>query len=390
MKILHISPSFYPATHYGGPVYTSYSLCNALVTIQGVELRVLTTDSDGPGTIPIESIPTRLPIGYDVYYCRRWFGADVAPGLFRRLYPMIKWADVVHLTAVYSPPTLPVLFMCAVIGRPVVWSPRGALQRWEGSTRPRVKSSWDNLCNFLCKSERVVLHLTSEEERLESVERIPNARAVVIRNGIELPGPNGYQQQRRKDELQLLYLGRLHPIKGVENLLQALRLLRTDARLSICGDGESDYVGRLRTMVRELGLTGRVEFHGRVEGQEKERQFREADLCVVPSFKENFCIVVAESLARGIPVIASRGTPWQRLEEMGCGFWVDNNSEALAKAVDAAATMPLLEMGNRGREWMRREYSWQTIAEQMVHQYGMLVEANEVKGRHDKRSHQAA
>jgi len=343
----------------------------------GVELRVLTTDSDGPARIPVERVPTRLPAGYDVYYCRRWFGADLAPRLFLRLHAMIKWADVVHLTAVYSPPTIPVLFFCYVMGKPVVWSTRGALQRWQGSTRTEIKGAWEKLCNSLCNSGRVVLHVTSEEESSESVKRIPNAQATVIPNGIELPKLDGVREQHQGNELRILYLGRLHPIKGIENLLRALPLLQTKARLSVCGDGDSGYQKQLRSLAHELGLNGRVQFHGRVEGQAKEQQFAEADLCVAPSFKENFCIVVAEALARGVPVVASRGTPWQRLEEMGCGLWVDNNSEELSKAIDLAASLQLVEMGQRGREWMGQEFSWQTIAEQMVEQYRLLIEANQ-------------
>jgi glycosyltransferase involved in cell wall biosynthesis len=348
-----------------------------LVKIPGVELRVLTTDSDGPARIRVESFPARLPAGYDVYYCRRWIGADIAPGLFRRLYAMIKWADVVHLTAVYSPPTIPVLFFCYAMGRPVVWSTRGALQRWEGSTRTRIKSAWERLCNSLCKSGQVVLHVTSDEERLESVKRIPNAQPAVIPNGIELPKLNGVQGERKDNELRILYLGRLHPIKGIENLLRALPVLKANARLSICGDGDSGYQKQLHSLAHELGLNGRVRFQGRVDGQAKEQQFREADLCVVPSFTENFSIVVAEALAHGVPVVASRGTPWQRLVEMGCGLWVDNSSEELSKAMDLAANLPLREMGRRGREWMGREYSWQTVAEQMAAQYRLLIEANQ-------------
>lgn len=345
--------------------------------IPGVELRVLTTDSDGPARIPVERVPTSLPAGYDVYYCRRWFGADIAPGLFRRLYAMIRWADIVHLTAVYSPPTIPVLFLCYGMGRPVVWSTRGALQRWQGSTRTRVKSLWEKLCNSLCKPGQVVLHVTSEEESLESVKRIPNAEAALIPNGVELPKLNGVQKPRQGDELRILYLGRLHPIKGIENLLRAMPGLKANAHLSICGAGDAGYQKQLQSLAQELGLNGRVEFHGRVEGQAKEQQFREADLCVVPSFKENFCLVVAEALARGVPVVASRGTPWQRLVEMRCGLWVDNSTEELSRAMDLAAKLPLLEMGNRGREWMGREYSWQTIAEQMLGQYRLLIEANQ-------------
>jgi glycosyltransferase involved in cell wall biosynthesis len=346
------------------------------VKIPGVDLRVLTTDSDGPARIPVNSIPTHLPAGYDVYYCRRWFGADVAPDLFRRLYGMIKWADVVHLTAVYSPPTIPVLFLSYAMRKPLVWSTRGALQRWQGSTRVGIKSAWEKVCNAFCKSRRVVLHVTSEEERLESLKRIPNAQAVVIANGIELPESNGDHEGRQDNALRILYLGRLHPIKGVENLLRAMPGLKANARLSICGEGDLAYQEQLYALANQLGLNGRVKFHGKVEGQAKEQQFRQADLCVVPSFKENFCIVVAEALARGVPVVASRGTPWQRLVDMGCGLWVDNSSEELSKAMDLAANLPLVEMGRRGREWMRQEYSWQTIAEQMARQYGLLIGSN--------------
>jgi glycosyltransferase involved in cell wall biosynthesis len=211
---------------------------------------------------------------------------------------------------------------------------------------------------------------------LESVKRIPNAQAAVIPNGVELPKLNGVQKQRKDNELRILYLGRLHPIKGIENLLRALPALQTNARLSICGEGETAYQKQLQLLAHDLGLNGRVKFHGRVEGQAKEQQFKEADLCVVPSFKENFCIVVAESLARGVPVVASRGTPWQGLVERECGLWVDNSSEELAKAMDLAAHLPLVEMGRRGREWMGREFGWETIAAQMVGQYRSLIEAN--------------
>jgi glycosyltransferase involved in cell wall biosynthesis len=125
--------------------------------------------------------------------------------------------------------------------------------------------------------------------------------------------------------------------------------------------------------VDELSLTDRVQFHGRVDGAEKEEQFKQADICVVPSFKENFCLVVAESLARAVPVIASTGTPWPGIETNGCGLWVSNEPAELAATIDLAATMPLPEMGQRGRAWMERDYSWSHVAELMSARYEALV-----------------
>jgi len=173
--------------------------------------------------------------------------------------------------------------------------------------------------------------------------------------------------------VRLLYIGRLHPIKGLENLLQGLVQLKSQVRLSICGEGNADYEARLHSVVAQLGLNQYVKFHGRVDGEAKEKQFRDADLCIVPSFKESFCTVIVESLARAVPVIASQGTPWRRLEEVGCGLWVNNDPKELSKAISQATHMPLLEMGLRGRAWMEREYSWSSVATKMVALYRSMI-----------------
>ena len=216
------------------------------------------------------------------------------------------------------------------------------------------------------------MHVTSEEERTESIEKIGNASALVLRNGIDIPKPEGRARQRSDAVLRLLYLGRLHPIKGIENLLQAIAQVRTNVRLSICGEGDAEYESRLRTMVDELGLSRIVTFYGRVDGELKDQQFREADLCVAPSFKEAFCTVALEAMARSVPVIVGRGLPWSRVEEVGCGLWVSNEPADLAAAIDRAAAMQLSEMGQRGRAWMEREFSWQPVAEEMIEAYRRL------------------
>jgi glycosyltransferase involved in cell wall biosynthesis len=374
LKVLHVTPSFYPATGYGGPVYSGYSLCNALVEHCGIDLSVLTTDSNGPNgdRFEVGAFPTRLPGGYDVYYCRRWFGKDIAPGLFWRLWSMIRRADVVHLTAVYSPPTIPTLALCKLLGKPVVWSLRGALQRWAGTTKPRTKQMFESICAGLCEPDRVVLHVTSEAEKQDSSELIKTASAIVAPNGIDAPTANIDRSYQTGNDLRVLYLGRLHPIKGIENLLQAMMLLHRGITLSICGDGELKYRNKLEKLSRELGLNCRVRFYGHVGNEDKQKQFMNADLCVVPSFSENFGIVVAEALAAGVPVIASTNTPWAELNSVGCGLWVENSYESLAKAIDDLRDAPLAEMGQRGREWMARKFSWNEVAEQIATVYATL------------------
>ena len=376
MKVLQVTPAFYPARNWGGCAHSVPGLCDALARNSEVELRVLTTDSDGPKTrerIPVKAFPETFPAGYEVYYCRRLFAQSVSPGLLTRLWSMVRWADVVHLTATYSFPTIPTLLVCRILHKPVVWSPRGALQRWPGTTRARAKSVWEKLCNALCDPGRVVLHTTSEEEKSESRPRMPRAQARVIHNGVNLPGLNGNRSQRN-GSLRLLYLGRLHPIKGIENLLWALARTKGEVTLTLCGAGDLSYRRSLESLVSELSLDSRVSFRGAIDEAAKARHFHEADLCVVPSFKENFSLVVAESLSYGVPVIVGDGTPWKQVDQIGCGRCVPNSPDELAKAIEALSDAPLNEMGLRGRAWMQKEFGWDVVAERMFATYRELVE----------------
>jgi glycosyltransferase involved in cell wall biosynthesis len=391
MKVLHVSPSFYPATYYGGPVSSTYALCNAMAQIPGIELRVLTTDTAGPGRspIPVASMPSRLPQGYDVYYCKRRLGEDIAPGLFARLWSMIKWADVIHLTGVYSPPTIPTLLIAKLLDKPVVWSAHGALQGWSGSSHKRLKAFWNRACDLLSESERVTLHVSSEIEKEESARLIRNAKVCVIPNGVNLPETTANPATRNPQNWRLLYVGRLHPIKGVENLLRAVAADRDTVSLAIVGEGEPDYTRSLRSLVSELQLDDFVQFRGHLTGEAKTLEFINSDICIVPSFKESFCIVVAEALAHGVPVIASTGTPWQRIEEMGCGLWVENSAAALSEAIRKFQGMPIKEMGKRGREWMQMEFLWPAIGQRMATEYRRVMRPS-ASSKREIRDSQAA
>jgi glycosyltransferase involved in cell wall biosynthesis len=125
----------------------------------------------------------------------------------------------------------------------------------------------------------------------------------------------------------------------------------------------------LKSKVQQLGLTHQVRFVGEVFGEDKEALFAECDVAIVPSHVENFAIVVAESLAHALPVIASKGTPWKGLETNHCGLWVDNDPASLAAAICTIQTMPFREMGAQGRKWMERAFSWRSVSCEMLDLY---------------------
>jgi glycosyltransferase involved in cell wall biosynthesis len=381
VRILHVTPAYYPATYWGGPIFSVLGLNEALAAIPGVHLRVLTTDSAGPklaqrllngGNGPLSYAP-----GYDVQFSRRLAGADIAPGLLTRLVPLARWADVIHLTATYSFPTIPTLLVARLLDRPIVWSPRGALQasyEWAGARRRIVKRIWERTCNKIVAGQRCVLHVTSEVERHASLQLIPAAGAEVIPNGIEVPEHEPQRSWRPDGRLRLLFLGRLDRKKGLENLLDALTRLRNSrVSLEVCGTGDAIYVESLRMRVASLALEEMVTFSGHVDGDRKSDAFSRADVCVIPSHSENFCMVVAESLARGVPVIASTGTPWSALADQKAGYWVPNDPESLALALTRIQGEDLELMGSRGKNWMRNTFGWGEIGKQMHALYGRLL-----------------
>lgn len=376
MKILHISPTYYPATYWGGPIFSVYALNNALAQLPGVRLRVLTTDAAGP------SVSSRLDgakltglfPNQEVMMARRFAAGSVSFELLRKLPSLVRWADVVHLTATYSFPTIPTLMFCRLMNKPVVWSHRGAIldaYQWPDVPRKRLKRLWELLCNVLIRQGRVVAHVTSDEEENAARVRIPNAAPVLVPNAVEVPDGLPERDWMPDSKLRIMYLGRIAPKKGIENLLEAMSHLKEqDIVLTIYGAGDADFVSSLKACASDKGLAGdNVFFAGHVDGIEKQRAFLSADVCVVPSHSENFCMVVAEALAHGLPVIASRGTPWSQIERHNCGLWVENSPESLAQAIDRIRTMKLERMGRQGRTWMKEAFSWQAAATRMMAVY---------------------
>lgn len=380
MKVLHISPTYYPAAYWGGPIFSVYALNNALAKLPDVELNVLTTDSAGPNLndrIDTATLDGLYP-DQNVIMARRILGVSISTELLRRLPGLIRNADVVHLTASYSFPAIPTLLLCRLYQKPIVWSPRGAIldaHEWKGSRKRLVKRLWEMACNVLLKSGMAITHTTSAREKAVTQARLPKSRAVIIPNGVDIPSSISPRLWMPNGRLRLMYLGRLSPKKGIENLIRTLGNLHDPSiELTIYGSGDSGYTKQLTSLAESLGLLGNcVQFAGHVDGNAKHAAFMSADVCIVPSYTENFCMVVAEALAHSVPVIASKGTPWQSVEEKGCGFWVDNTPESLADAINRIRHCDLPVMGQIGRGWMKQEFSWESVASRMFSTYKNLL-----------------
>jgi glycosyltransferase involved in cell wall biosynthesis len=173
-------------------------------------------------------------------------------------------------------------------------------------------------------------------------------------------------------------LGRIHPKKGLDRLVRAWARLEAaypEWRLRIVGPDEQGHAGELIALASELGAR-HVSVEKPVVGDAKIAAYQQADLFMLPTLNENFAITVAEALAAGTPVIATKGAPWQGLAHEGCGWWIDHGVEPLMAALAKAMTMrreALQAMGAKGRAWMARDFSWDRVARDMLDVYRWLA-----------------
>ena len=196
-----------------------------------------------------------------------------------------------------------------------------------------------------------LLVATSESERSHLQDYVPSNRIRVVSNGInvrDIVVKTEYQAPRR-----LLFMSRIHPKKGLEMLFSAMNKVPASLSLIIAGDGEPGYVATLRRQVDDLHLGDRVSFAGAVYGEEKWKLIRQADVVVLPSYSENYGLIVAESLASGVPVLTTTGTPWQSVAKCSCGWWVAPTVSAITQALQNVVTQTpdtLRQMGINARK----------------------------------------
>ncbi len=179
-------------------------------------------------------------------------------------------------------------------------------------------------------------HATAESE-YKDIRRAGFRQPVaIIPNGIDLPP---ITLKHRGNARTLLFLGRVHPSKGLDLLLPAWRAVQdrfTDWRLIIAGPDNGGYLKRVQTLSDQLQLK-RIEFLGELKGEQKWEAYREAELFVLPTYSENFGMTVAEALAAGVPAIVSKGAPWPGLEMRRVGWWIDVGLDPLVTSLNSCA-----------------------------------------------------
>jgi glycosyltransferase involved in cell wall biosynthesis len=303
MRILVIIPSYKPAFHYGGPIRSVASLCEAMGR-EGHHVTVITTKANGKVELEVEAGKIYNIDNVNVYYFTRWTKdhTHLSPALLKDLYKHAKKYDIVHIHSWWNLVTMPATMICLLQGIRPVLSPRGSITQY---TIDHQKSTIKRLVHFILGKrllERVTIHSTSPREDQQVSQLIKNKRRYIIPNILELPAFK-LDFHENAPFLRLAYLGRIDRVKNLEFLLAELTSnVKVPYQLTIAGEGESVYVDSLK----KIGMPSKnIVWAGHVDGDEKFKLLAQADLLVLPSHTENFGNVVIEALSQGTPVLIS-------------------------------------------------------------------------------------
>lgn len=367
MNIHHIVSHIH--NEASGPSHTVPALCDALARLgESVTLHVLENPSASFYEFNIKNyhqIPILKPLG-------------ISPEMHRGLIIAARQAHIFHNHGLWMMPNIyPGKILNNNSSCKFLLSPRGMLSPYAWN-RSKLKKRLVWLLGQNATMQRVdCFHATAEEELID-IRRLGFRQPVaIIPNGVIVPELN-YKAYIPKRKRKLLFLARIHPQKGIDFLLRAWKVVQDsyyDWELIIAGPDNVGYLREMKKMAIELGLS-RIEFPGPVYGAAKSQQFFSADIYVLPTRSENFGISVAEALAHGTPAIVTKGAPWAGLEEKRCGWWINIGEAPLAECLREAMSKTdneLSAMGERGRAWMKRDFSWKRVGEMMHKTYLWLL-----------------
>ena len=216
------------------------------------------------------------------------------------------------------------------------------------------------------------------------VEEMNHYRALGFSNPVAIiPNPIDITKFVQKEippkpTFRIGYLGRIHSRKRIERLIYAINTLRhniDEMELVIIGSGDKSYEKFLYDEAKRLKLSN-VRFTGFLVGEEKDKAITELSVLVVPSDFENFGNIVSEALVRGVPVIASKGTPWKELESYNCGWWINNDQDTITQTILKAYNVGKdirFNMGMNGKSLMCNNYSVDVLGAKMKSLYEWVL-----------------
>lgn len=377
MKTLQTIAGF--SAKSGGTSTCTYDLMKALHNI-GCDADLLTPNvKNGKDSIMGEGEEWIKTISYD-YKTPYGYSKNIKKYLSTTDYDIYHtnglWMHCNHIT-------------CAIArkkGKPYIITPHGML--YPDAIKRSYWKKWPLIKLFFNKDimKATCMHATCKQE-MDNIRAFGYKGPIaIIGNPANIPPYINELKGRKKDRTgrNFGFLGRIHPVKKIENILYGIAECppekRSKIRLVIMGKGDEQYELFLRKEVERLELTKNVEFKGFINGREKFEQLSQLDALFVPSDFENFGMIVTEALACKTPVFASLGTPWEELNKRNCGWWMDRTPQNIANVMLQIIDMnaeDINAMGERGRKLVEEKFTAESVARQMKELYEWILKEKE-------------
>jgi glycosyltransferase involved in cell wall biosynthesis len=355
----------------GGPSESVTSLIQGQIQYANLSVKLITFKSDNPVIQKFLNAEKAVD-----FFENRFFGWIPNVKIINNRFT----AGVLHVHGIWEWSAHQMVKKARKTNLRYVLSPRGMLEPWALSQGRWKKRIAMKLYQRLDLEKADCLHATSEMEAISMRQLGLKNPIAVIPNSIEITSLEWPLDKFNKPNNKVLFLSRIHPKKGIENLIAAWKNIpnsyRVDWTLEIIGNGESDYINKLKNSVIENNLEQSVRILDPVFDERKKEVYQSADIFVLPTFSENFGMVVAEAMSYGIPVITTKGAPWKELKTQNAGWWIDIGVEPLTHALIDAISTPkekLIEMGLNGRKLVEDKYSIETVAKQMSELYYWIL-----------------
>lgn len=354
MKIIHYIQSI----DKSGGGTTEYIRLLSMALKNDVSLSIATSISENP--ITIEGVPVKF-FNNSVF---RWF---FLMNEFRTYLEMEK-PDIIHINGIWNPLNWGFQKVAQELKIKVLISPHGMLESWILQHNPLKKKVALSLFQHNAIKKADHIHATAQMEK-DSIRKLGfNNSITIIPNGIDLSEIT--KVKTFYGSKKMVFLSRIHPKKGIELLLEAWRTSDTQGWiLEIAGNGDENYIKSLAVLAKDLT---NVDFVGAKYGESKWDFIRTADIMILPTYSENFGIVIAEALAVGVPVITTKGTPWEDLEKYNCGWWIDlsvTNLQSTLLKVFNTSIYSLEKMGINGQNLVKDKYDINQVAKNIYTLY---------------------
>jgi glycosyltransferase involved in cell wall biosynthesis len=386
MKVLHVTPSYYPAMHLGGTVQFLSLLCPTLQA-QGVEIEVVTTNAGLEDHPEISTSQWTIQQGVKVRYFKYWgyLHYNFSPPFFFWLMQNVKNYDAVHITAVWNFPVWAASVACRWHKIPYILSPHGVLYPETMDLRStHAKKLYYKLVAGKCLQKASLIHYTTLDEQQKVTDFLhPPTPGLVAPPAIRLSDFDNLESHPPfsdffpilQNRTYLLFLGRVDYKKGLDILIPAFAKILSqypDYLLAIAGPDNDGYGETIKKQIHQLGLTDSVVFTGMLNGSAKIAAYRDAELFVLSSYSENFGMTVVEAMASYTPVvITNRVGLYNELLTYNAGVITEANVESVADGLYKVLSDGLLEkeLVANGRKIVKELYDIEAVARTLTVAY---------------------